>query len=290
MPGLIQMNYSRVIKYAVLLMALLSLVCCANKESSEDSTGSQAGLYAKAARSAVSDENTAPQAPASVEKLKSDGRKLIKTGSISFECRDLAQTRAHIVNTVNSLDGYIVKDDSSRYADHVSHSLVIRVPADRFDRLVDEITAGVKKLDGKHIEVQDVTEEFIDIKTRLEIRKETEARYRELLKQARNVKEILAIEEQIGKQREQIESAEGRLKYLTDRIAFSTLTVRFYEKRRQPVGFGPKFREGIYNGWINFVWFLVGLVNIWPFIVFGFIALWGLRKIIRIRRSRKASS
>ena len=61
-------------------------------------------------------------------------------------------------------------------------------------------------------------------------KKEVEARYRELLTRATSVEEILKIEEQIGNIRTEIESAEGRLRYLSNQVQYSTLHVTFYEK------------------------------------------------------------
>ena len=105
-----------------------------------------------------------------------------------------------------------------------------------------------------------------------------------LLTQAKTVQEILSIEKQIGELRTEIESIEGRLKYLQNRISYSTLTVTFYQEISTPVGFSSKFKEGLKNGWNGFVWFLVGLINIWPFllvllVIFGLIIYRKKRKI-----------
>ena len=164
--------------------------------------------------------------------------------------------------------------------------MVIRVSADSFDALVKDVTNGVKKFDQKRIDARDVTEEFLDITARLKIKKETEQRYRQLLARANSVKDILAIERQIEVLRSDIESIEGRLKYLKNQVSFSTLTVTFYETVSTPMGFAAKFATGLKNGWNNFVWFLVGIVNIWPFILLGIGGVFGIR-FYRKRRKKK---
>ena len=97
------------------------------------------------------------------------------------------------------------------------------------------------------------------------------------------VTEILDIEKQIGQLRSEIESIEGRLKYLQNRVSFSTLTMTFYESIPNETKFGQKFKNGFRNGWDNLIWFFVVLTNIWPFILIGL----GLIVGIKIYRKRK---
>ena len=132
---------------------------------------------------------------------------------------------------------------------------------------MDDATKGVERFDNKEINVKDVTEEFLDIQARVKTKKELELRYIDLLKKARNVTEILEIEKQIGLLRAEIESIEGRLKYLEDQVSFSTLTMTFYETVPNESAFGKQFQNGFRNGIDNLMWFFVGLTNIWPFIV-----------------------
>ncbi|MDR2691715.1 MAG: DUF4349 domain-containing protein [Dysgonamonadaceae bacterium] len=111
----------------------------------------------------------------------------------------------------------------------------------KFELLLDRIAQNAKKLDSKNITVSDLTEEFIDIEARIKTKKELENRYKELLKQANKVEEIVAIEKEIGNLRTDIESIEGRLKYLKDKVSYSTLNVVFYERTSSPFGFNSKF-------------------------------------------------
>lgn len=70
-----------------------------------------------------------------------------------------------------------------------------------------------------------MTDQFIDLETRLANKREYLERYRELVKKAVSVKEILEIEEKIRLLEEEIESVTGRLKYLGDQVDFSTLNL-----------------------------------------------------------------
>jgi hypothetical protein len=223
-------------------------------------------------------------APTTEEKINEPiERKLIKEGQVEFETDNLNATRKKIFEAVNKYKGYVSSDQEFKSPGRKSNTLIIRVPADNFDSLLSEATQGVKKFESKEIHVKDVTEEFIDIQARLKTKKEFELRYIDLLKQAKSVTEILEIEKQIGELRSDIESIEGRLKYLEDRVSFSTLTITFYESIPDETEFGQQFKNGFRNGWDNLIWFFVALTNIWPFILI----VLGLVIGIRIYRRKK---
>jgi hypothetical protein len=213
-------------------------------------------------------------------------RKLIKEGRIEFETSDLQSTRKVILEAVTKYKAYISSDRESKYTGRTSHTIIIRVPAADFDNLLNETTRGVKRFDSKEVNVKDVTEEFLDIQIRLKTKKEFEQRYIALLKQAKTVSEILEIEKQIGELRSEIESIEGRMKYLEDKVSLSALTVTFYESIPEQTAFGQKFKNGFRNGLDNLVIFFVMIINIWPFILIGVVLIIAFR-IYRNRRINK---
>jgi uncharacterized membrane protein YcjF (UPF0283 family) len=102
-----------------------------------------------------------------------------------------------------------------------------------------------------------------------------------LLKQAKKVDEILNIEREIGTLRSDIESIEGRLKYLTDKVSFGTLTVTYYQKITASFGFGSKFNQALRNGWTNLGWVAIGFTSLWPFIVLGLVLFFVIRRMRR---------
>ncbi|MEO0470579.1 MAG: DUF4349 domain-containing protein [Bacteroidota bacterium] len=201
------------------------------------------------------------------------GRKLIKEGNLRFRTDDLEKSRQTIFAAIQIHGGYVASDQSHKSGSEISNTIVIRVPAARFDSLLADATQGVSSFDSKNLNVRDVTEEFLDISARLTTKKELESRYRVLLQRSNSVSEILEVEKQIGELRAEIESIEGRLNYLQNRISFSTLTINVYEKSATETSFGHEFVEGFGNGWDNLIWFLVGLVNVWPFMLLAVIAV-----------------
>lgn len=201
------------------------------------------------------------------------GPKIIREGDVTFETPDLKQTRFFLDSLISRHGAYLANDDQYKFEDRIQQRLVIRVPAGNFDNLVHELEGSVERFDSRTISARDVTEEFLDVSLRIEIKKETEQRYREILTKAKTVKDILEVERYIGRIRTEIESLEGRLKYLENRISLSTLTVTFYQLKPEAVGFSSQFMVALKNGWNNFMLFVLWGVSLWPFIFAGLILL-----------------
>jgi len=218
---------------------------------------------------------TNEQSPDKIEPIE---RKIIKQGDIRFQTADIHKTKSLVTQTVQELSGYIAKDNVYSYSDRIEHRLTIRVPADKFDLLLTSISESVEKLDSKNIDVLDVTEEYIDIEARIKTKKDLQNRYIELLKQATKVDEILNIEKEIGNLQTEIESVEGRMKYLKDKISFSTLTVSYYQETTSAFGFFSELVDAIKNGWTAFLWLVVGLSHLWVFIIVAIVTIYFIRR------------
>ena len=113
-----------------------------------------------------------------------------------------------------------------------SDSLTLRVPAENFEILIEELRAMGAVL-NENIVGQDVTEEFLDIEIRLKNALAMRERYVALLEKATTVKEALAIEAELGRLTAEIEVMKGRLRYLSEQAAYSTITVSFREQEQQ---------------------------------------------------------
>lgn len=215
-------------------------------------------------------------------------RKLIKTGNIAFETDDLSATRKHIEQAVKKCNGYISKDDEYKSSSTITTNITVRVPSKNFDIFLADISSKVDKFDTKNISVNDVTEEFLDVQARLKVKKALEQRYSELLKKAKSVKEILEVERELTSVRADVESMEGRLKYLQNQVSFSTLSIRFYKvelNKSSSKSFWRRLANAFTNGVDNIKLFFLGLVNIWPFILL-FIAIYIIIKK-RIKQRKK---
>jgi hypothetical protein len=207
--------------------------------------------------------------------------KLIKTGTLEFETSNLETTYQLVRQAAQTNEAFLSNESTSNQYDRIVQHLTIRVPARNFDKLVKAVSEGVKRFDTKTIESTDVTEEFVDAEARLKTKKQLEQRYQELLKRANKVSEILEIEAQIGELRAEIEAVEGRLRYLNNRVDYSTLDVQFYKKMPSLVSNDRHFGRAFLQGWDNFVSLLFSLVANWSTILILVVSGYFLQRYIR---------
>lgn len=268
-------------KVTIFLIAIIVLLSCSSESNNK--------AYESASLEYDANESAGGKGESEPKQAKSEDRKIIKEGTITFETDDITNTKQLITNITTKLNGYVANENIYTYSDKQESRLVIRIPADKFETLLSKISDSATKIDSKNVDVLDVTEEYIDVESRIKTKKELENRYKEILKQANKVEEILSIEKEIGQLRTEIEATEGRMRYLKDRIGFSTLTVNFYQKINSTFGFSLKFTQGIKNGWTNLLWFMVGLVNIWPFLLIILLSIYIIRVMIRKKKQKKAA-
>lgn len=197
--------------------------------------------------------------------------KIIKNANLRFETDDLHKTNIRIQTAVKKLNATIQSDTEEKEYNTNTRRLLVRIPSKNFDQFIAEISQGVGYFDAKEISSQDVTEEFIDIESRLKTKKALENRYIQLLQKANKISEILEIEKQISQIREEIESKEGRLKYLSSQVSMSSVSVTFYKNQVDnggaSVSYGVKIWNSLVSGFNSVLTFFLFLLQIWPFIL-----------------------
>lgn len=220
--------------------------------------------------------------------IQKDTRKLIKEADISFKTNDIDVAFEQIKSLSKSKKAYISEEDKFEYSNRTGYNITIRVPKDNFDTLIALILDNVKikEIENKRIEIKDVTAEFIDIETRLKVKRETEIKYLELLNQAKTLDETLKIEKLLAEIREEIESTEGRLKYLTDKVQYSTIRIRVFESIKYSKRFFSDFWEALKDGWQVFLNVLTLLGYLWVVILAFFLIRWGVRYYKREIKNR----
>jgi len=215
-------------------------------------------------------------------------QKLIKNGDISFEVKSIKDTKVFLQKVIAKHKGYISNERIEDYRANPTEILTVRIPNSNFDDIINEIGLQVGEFDSKRINIDDVTAEFVDIEARLKNKKQLEGKYQELLAKANNMEDILKIEKEISLIREDIESTEGRLRYLSNQVGYSTLIITYYEKKASAgFHFGREISEGLSNGGMGFLWFLIGLTQLWPMWLMGGLIWYIIYKIIKRRKNQK---
>jgi hypothetical protein len=261
-------------KIFILISLAACMLSCENRRSKAHFEGSDT----MSASEVMLAKAESPNEQTSVE------RKLIRTGSLAMTVGHIEKARTEIAAICKDYDAYISSEVQTEYDDRREYEQVIRIPATSFDDVLRKIEGVGDDVKSKNIQTSDVTEEFIDKEARIKTKKELENRYLEILKQARDVSDILSIEAQLNNVRAEIESLEGRLNYLKNQVAFSTLSLRFYQPVGADFGFGSKTVAALGNGWDMLLVFVIGILHIWPFVLIIFVITFLISQKNRFRK------
>lgn len=135
-------------------------------------------------------------------------KQIIKTASLVYEVKQLQAANGKVDSLVKRMGGYISSSNQNNNQQRHELNLTLRVPSRYFDGLLDALSTLPERVDHKSIEAQDVTEQYVDLRSRLQTKKKVEKRYQELLQKANTVKEILEVEEKLRQLQEEIEARE----------------------------------------------------------------------------------
>lgn len=252
-----------------------------------------ASLDAKTAEMA-NNESTALQSESAPQENKTEPektaleKKIIRTGNISVESKDLKKSKANFDVLVKKAGGYYEQESSSSGSTYTNYNLTIRIPSLQFDSFLEGIEKENDKITEKSIQAQDVSLQYYDLESRLKSKRTYLDRYQKMVANAKNVKELLEIEEQIRLLQEEIESTESTLRAVKDQVSYSTIQVNIYNADsiipHSDSGFWMKVKEALDFGWKLIENIVIGLVGIWPilFLATGGIFIWR-----RFRNKRK---
>ena len=214
-------------------------------------------------------------------------KKIIKTANIKLELKDYVSFNRNIHQELNAYGAFIASENQVSNDERIENNITIKVPVDQFENLVNSFSGKDIKVLEKNITSEDVTSEVIDVKARLDAKKQVRDRYLDLLKQAKNMKDILAVHEEINTIQEDIESATGRANYLVRQAAFSTIHLNYFHgvapKESVPTFF-TRLKESFDNGITVTQNLILFIINLWPIIIVALAGLIFYRKY-QLRKS-----
>lgn len=190
--------------------------------------GRQAGLASPA------------ESPAVDKSGGGEGRRvMVYSAALSLTVGDVEFAVEQALAAAKALGGYLHSREDSR--------LVVRVPAERFEEAVARFES-LGAVNRRHIEAQDVTEEYIDLDARLRAAESVRDRLTKLLASASRVEDALAIEKELARLNGEIDALKAKLDVLRNRVAMSAIALTFERVARTPE-LGPGIRLPF--AWLN---------------------------------------
>lgn len=152
-------------------------------------------------------------------------RLVIRTGNLSVVVDNVDTAEAQIRQIAESRGGYVIGSQVNGDGAQRRASISFKVPATRFDEAIAEVAKLSLEVETQDVQGQDVTDEYVDLNSRLRNLRAVEARLIDFLQQAQRVEEALQVNQQLTEIQGQIEQAEGRITYLKESAAYSTVNV-----------------------------------------------------------------
>lgn len=233
--------------------------------------------------------------------------KLIRRANLQVQTVEFDKSVAALEQLVLGLNGYYENAElySGGYYDQGSHRsgyYVVRIPAESYDSFMSRMD-GVGYLSRRTESTQDVGQEYFDAESRLTTQRTKQERLQQLLKQAKNMEDIIALENALADVEYQIEQYTSRLRRYDSLVGYATIDVNIQEMQRitddpgQQAGLLQRMKTGIVSsagdvvdGVQNFlVWVsynLFGLVILAAAAVCGVFAG---RKYVKVRKAKKAA-
>ena len=196
-------------------------------------------------------------------------RLIVRTGQAGIEVDSLEPSMAELRRIVQRVGGFVADASVQSGRNQVrSATLQLKVPAARFD----DLTEGLRplgRLQFVNVAAEDVSEEFVDLNARVVNAHRLEERLIELLRtRTGKLQDVLTVERELARVREEIERMEGRVRFLKASAQLSTLSVNLYEPAplvsvpgRSPIA------EAFKTAWRNFVGLVAGLIASLGFVV-----------------------
>lgn len=196
---------------------------------------------------------------------------IIRTASLTVRVKDVPRALDAARAATEDAGGYVGSETTTRDEDgHERTRVVLRVPVERYDRVLATLEGAGRLLD-RHAKAEDVTEQVVDVESRIASQRASVARIRALMDRATKLSDVVTLEGELSSRQAELEALLARQASLKDRTALATITLSL---TKTPVtesagDDGPGFADALAGGWDAFVtmlrWLAVALGAVLPF-------------------------
>ncbi|GAB2868746.1 DUF4349 domain-containing protein [Streptomyces deserti] len=220
---------------------------------------------------------------------------IIRTASLTVQVEDVPKALDKARATTESAGGYVGDETTTRDEDGHEHTrVVLRVPVDRYEEVLADLE-GAGKLIERSAKARDVTDQVVDVESRIKSQRASVARIRALMDQATKLSDVVTLEGELSSRQADLEALLAQQASLKDRTSLATITLSLSEtpvKKAAKDDDGPGFVDALAGGWDAFVtmlrWLAVAVGAVLPFAaVAALIVLLWLR-VVRPRLPRRA--
>lgn len=231
-------------------------------------------------------------------------KKLMYKANIVMEIQDYGKAQSEVRNTVTLSGGYIVNFSETQSSSEKGGTFIVKVPANGFSSFLNRLENIAHENLQRSIEGQDVTEEYVDLESRLKAKQVMEEQYVAFMKKATKTSDLVAFANELERIQSEIEQMKGRMRYIDQNVSYSTVEIRLYETPRKKddpkpssmqAPLGQRVSEA-FQGSIDVItiivqWLIVILSGSLPVLIiaaFVLLILWLVRKSGQRKREEAA--
>ncbi|MET7983751.1 MULTISPECIES: DUF4349 domain-containing protein [unclassified Streptomyces] len=223
---------------------------------------------------------------------------IIRTASLTVVVKDVPQALDDARAAAETAGGYVGDETTTRDGrDHERTRVVLRVPSERYDQVLADLE-GAGKVVSRTAKAQDVTDQVVDVESRVKSQRASVARVRDLMDKATKLSDVVALEGELSSRESDLEALLAQQATLKDRTSLATITLTLSETPVKKAGkkeADPGFLDALSGGWDVLVtvvrWLALAVGAVLPFaVVLGLIALAWMRGVSpRLSRRRAAA-
>ena len=157
-------------------------------------------------------------------------RMIIHTAHLQIQVKDFNKTHLNIENKVSEYDGYVVESNVYRESDEdISGHITVRIPEKHFQKFLTDTEEQAVEVLERNVSGQDVTEQYVDLESRLKSKHAVEERLLAFMNDAEKTEDLLKISKDLATIQEDIEVIVGKMNYLENQSAYSTVEISMHE-------------------------------------------------------------
>jgi hypothetical protein len=156
-------------------------------------------------------------------------RKIVYHANLTMEVTDFDKASTSLQNVIHQSGAYTLKFSDSVGSGEIGASYTIKVPADGFMPFLEKLEKIDHSLFERQMQGTDVSEEYVDLEARLHAKQIVEGRLLGFMDKAQKADDLVKFSDQLASVQEEMERIKGRIRYLNNNVAYSTVELRLYQ-------------------------------------------------------------
>lgn len=283
-----------------MLAAALTLTGCSASDDSGGSSKAAGDAAADAAQPQASAREGAPDSGSGAGRASSapkvSASHIIRTASLTVRVKDVPKALDEARATTENAGGYVGNETTTRDDEgHERTRVVLRVPVDRYTEVLTELE-GAGRLIERSAKAQDVTDQVVDVESRIKSQRASVARIRELMDRATKLSDVVTLEGELSTRQADLEALLAQQTSLKDRTSLATITLSLSETpvKKAAKDDDPGFLDALAGGWNAFVtmlrWLAVTFGAVLPFAAVAALIVLLWLKVLRPRLPRRPAA